>query len=118
MISAWANKTGIVLGQMRVDEKSNEIPAVPQLLDFIDVQNCTITSDAMSCQKKTVQKIREKNCDYAICLKGNQETIHEDVKFYFESAEKEPEFYSLDKTETCGKDHGRIENGSIFWRQK
>lgn len=60
MISAWANKTGIVLGQMRVDEKSNEIPAVPQLLDFIDVQNCTITSDAMSCQKKTVQKIREK----------------------------------------------------------
>ena len=49
MISAWANKTGIVLGQMRVDEKSNEIPAIPQLLDFIDVQNCTITSDAMSC---------------------------------------------------------------------
>ena len=114
MISAWANKAGIVLGQMRVDEKSNEIPAVPQLLDFIDVQNCTITSDAMSCQKKTVQKIREKNCDYAICLKGNQETIHEDVKFYFESAEKEPEFYSLDKTETCGKDHGRIETRQYF----
>lgn len=60
MISAWANKTGFVLGQMRVDEKSNEIPAVPQLLDLIDVQNCTITSDAMSCQKKTVQKNREK----------------------------------------------------------
>ena len=118
MISAWANKTGIVLGQMRVDEKSNEIPAVPQLLDFIDVQNCTITSDAMSCQKKTVQKIREKNCDYAICLKGNQETIHEDVKFYFESAEKEPEFYSLDKTETCEKDHGRIEKRQYFLETK
>lgn len=118
MISAWANKTGIVLGQMRVDEKSNEIPAVPQLLDFIDVQNCTITSDAMSCQKKTVQKIREKNCDYAICLKGNQETIHEDVKFYFEFAEKEPEFYSLDKTEICGKDHGRIEKRQYFLETK
>lgn len=118
MISAWANKTGIVLGQMRVDDKSNEIPAVPQLLDFIDVQNCTITSDTMSCQKKTVQKIREKNCYYAICLKGNQETIHEDVKFYFESAEKEPEFYSLDKAETCGKDHGRIEKRQYFLETK
>lgn len=114
MISEWANKTGIVLGQMRVDEKSNEIPAVPQLLDFIDVQNCTITSDAMSCQKKTVQKICEKNCDYAICLKGNQETIYDDVRFYFESAEKEPEFYSLDKTETYDKGHGRIEKRQYF----
>lgn len=114
MISAWANKTGIVLGQMRVDEKSNEIPAVPQLLDFIDVQNCTITSDAMSCQKKTVQKIREKNCDYAICLKGNQETIYDDVRIYFESAEKEPEFYSLDKAETYNKNHGRIEKRQYF----
>lgn len=118
MISAWANKTGIVLGQMRVDEKSNEIPAVPQLLDFIDVQNCTITSDAMSCQKKTVQKIREKNCDYAICLKGNQETIYDDVRFYFESAEKEPEFYALDKTETHDKGHGRIEKRQYFLETK
>ena len=118
MISAWANKTGIVLGRMRVDEKSNEIPAVPQLLDFIDVQNCTITSDAMSCQKKTVQKIREKNCDYAICLKGNQETIYDDVRFYFESAEKEPEFYALDKTETHDKGHGRIEKRQYFLETK
>lgn len=118
MISAWANKTGIVLGQMRVDEKSNEIPAVPQLLDFIDVQNCTITSDAMSCQKKTVQKIREKNCDYAICLKGNQETIYDDVRFYFESAEKEPEFYALDKIKTCDKGHGRIEKRQYFLETK
>lgn len=118
MISAWANKTGIVLGQMRVDEKSNEIPAVPQLLDFIDVQNCTITSDAMSCQKKTVQKIREKNCDYAICLKRNQETIYDDVRFYFESAEKEPEFYALDKIKTYDKGHGRIEKRQYFLETK
>lgn len=54
MVSAWANKAGIVLGQLRVDDKSNEIPAVPELLDLIDVSGCTITSDAMSCQKKTV----------------------------------------------------------------
>ena len=114
MVSAWANKTGIVLGQQRVDEKSNEIPAVPQLLDLIDVQNCTITSDAMSCQKKTVQKIREKNCNYVICLKGNQETLHDDVKLYFETAEKEPEFYPLSKTSTLDKGHGRIEKREYF----
>lgn len=114
MVSAWANKTGIVLGQQRVDEKSNEIPTVPQLLDLIDVQNCTITSDAMSCQKKTVQKIREKNCNYVICLKGNQETLHDNVKLYFETAEKEPGFYPLSKTSTLDKGHGRIEKREYF----
>lgn len=114
MISAWANKTGIVLGQQRVDGKSNEIPAVPQLLDLIDVQNCTITSDAMSCQKKTVQKIREKNCNYVICLKGNQETLHDDVKLYFETAEKEQAFYQLSKISTLDKGHGRIEKREYF----
>lgn len=114
MISAWASNTGIVLGQQRVDEKSNEIPAVPQLLDIIDVDGCTITSDAMSCQKKTVQKIREKNCNYVICLKGNQETLHEDVKLYFETAEKEPQFYPLTRVATLDKGHGRIEKREYY----
>lgn len=68
MISACANKAGIVLGQLRVDEKSNEIPAVPELLDLIEVENCVFTSDAMSCQKKTAEKIISKHCDYVICL--------------------------------------------------
>lgn len=114
MISAWASNTGIVLGQQRVDEKSNEIPAVPQLLDMIDVQDCIITSDAMSCQKKTVQKICEKNCNYVICLKGNQETLHEDVKLYFETAVKEPKLFPLCNTSTLEKDHGRIEKREYF----
>ena len=61
--------------QLRVGEKSNEIPAVPKLLDCIDVKNCVITSDAVSCQKKTVRKIIEYECDYVIYLKGNQETL-------------------------------------------
>ena len=98
MVSAWASGAGVVLGQIRVNEKSNEIPAVPELLDCIDVKNCIITSDAMSCQKKTVKKIKEHQCDYVICLKGNQETLHEDVKLYFETAQKEPKFYPLSKT--------------------
>ncbi|MDE5557366.1 MAG: ISAs1 family transposase [Ruminococcus sp.] len=114
MVSAWANKTGVVLGQKCVDEKSNEIPAVPQLLDLIDVQNCIITSDAMSCQKKTMKKIHEKNCSYVICLKGNQEILHDDVRLYFETAEKEPQFYLLSKASTIDKDHGRIEKRKYF----
>ena len=57
MISAWASESQVVLGQIKVNEKSNEIPAVPELLDCIDVKDCIITSDAMSCQKKTVKKI-------------------------------------------------------------
>ena len=115
----------MVLGQLRVDEKSNEIPAVPELLDCIDVKNCVITSDAMSCQKKTVRKITEHKCDYVICLKGNQETLHNDVKLYFETAQKEPNFYPLSKTKTLTKDHGRIEKRewfavqglSMIWKQ-
>ena len=91
MVSAWASNAGIVLGQTKVNEKSNEITALPELLDAIDVKNCIITSDAMSCQKKTVKKIKEHECDYVICLKGNQETFHDEVKLYFETALKEPQ---------------------------
>ena len=115
MVSAWAGKSGIVLGQQRVDEKSNEITAVPELLDLIDVKGCIITSDAMSCQKNTVKKICEKNCDYVICLKGNQETLHDDVKLYFETALADPQLYSFDKTKPeTEKGHGRIETRQYF----
>lgn len=110
MVSAWANKNGLVLGQLRVDDKSNEIPAVPKLLDLLDVKGCTITSDAMSCQKKTVRKIVDKQCDYVICLKGNQETFHEDVKLYF----NEPQMHKLSKFTTLEKSHGRIEKREYF----
>ena len=114
MVSAWASNAGIVLGQTKVNKKSNEITAVPELLDAIDVKNCIITSDAMSCQKKTVKKIKEHECDYVICLKGNQETFHDEVKLYFETALKEPQTYPLSKTKVLGKDHGRIEKREYF----
>lgn len=115
MVSAWANEAEVVLGQLRVDEKSNEIPAVPELLDLIDVTDCIITSDAMSCQKKTVEKIRKKSCDYVICLKGNQETLHEDVKLYFEAAFKEPWLYpKISYVKTEEKDHGRMEQREYY----
>lgn len=116
MVSAWAGKAGIVPGQQRVNEKSNEITAIPELLDLISVENCIITSDAMSCQKNTVKKICEKNCDYVICLKGNQETLHDDVQLYFEAVSAEPQLYSFVKTKpVTEKGHGRIERRQYFF---
>lgn len=115
MVSAWASETGIVLGQLRVDDKSNEITAVSKLLDLIEAENCIFTSDAMSCQKKTVEKIISKHCDYVICLKGNQETLHEDVKLYFEAALAEPKLYDFVKSKPkTEKGHGRIETRQYF----
>lgn len=114
MVSAWSNTAQMVLGQLRVNEKSNEITAVPELLDLLELNGCIITSDAMSCQKKTVEKIVSKDCDYVICLKGNQETLHEDVKFYFEYALKEPSFFPLTTTRNKNKDHGRIEKRCYY----
>ena len=87
-----------------MEEKSNEITAVPEFLDLIDVENCIITSDAMSCQKK-----------YVICLKGNQETLHDDVRLYFETALANPQLYSFVKTKPkTEKAHGRIETRQYF----
>lgn len=109
MVSAWANKQRLVLGQIKTEEKSNEITAVPRLLDMLDVKGCVITADAMSCQKAIVQKITEKRADYVLGLKGNQDTIHEDVKLYFDSFCEE-----MSQTTTREKGHGRIETRTYF----
>ncbi len=114
MVSAWANQTQVVLGQIKVDEKNNEIPAVPELLGMIDVEGCVITSDAMSCQKETVKKIIEKKCEYLIRLKGNQGKLHDEVKLYFETAQGDRKNYQLKERKMKGKDHGRIERREYF----
>ena len=82
VISAFVAENQITLGELTVEEKSNEITAVPELLDLIDVENAIITADAMSCQKKITEKITEKKADYVIGLKGNQPTLLEDVQLY------------------------------------
>lgn len=76
MVSAWASEAKLVLGQMAIDEKSNEITAVPELLDLLDIKGCVITADAMSCQTAIVQKVIEKQADYVIQLKDNQPAMH------------------------------------------
>jgi predicted transposase YbfD/YdcC len=79
MISAWAVESGVVLGQMAVDRESNEITALPILIETIDVEGCDITADAIHCQKETVKTITEHKAHYTIAVKANQEHLYTDI---------------------------------------
>ena len=110
MVSAWATSNRLVLGQVKVDEKSNEIKAIPELLERLDLQGCLVTIDAMGCQVDIADCVVEKEGDYLFSLKGNQSNLHEDVVLLFDDLE-ESEFsaYDYDYAKTVDKDHGRIE---------
>lgn len=84
VISAWAKENGLILGQVTTDAKSNEITAIPMLLEIIDLQDAIVTIDAMGTQKTIAKEIIDRKGDYVLALKGNQGTLHEDVKYYFE----------------------------------
>ena len=88
IVSAWCDSMGYCLGQVAVEEKSNEITAIPALLDRINVKGQIITIDAMGTQTAIAEKIRSKRADYVLALKGNQSTLHNDVREYFEDAER------------------------------
>ncbi len=92
-----------------MDEKSNEITAVPALLDLIDVEKSIVTADAMSCQKEITQKIGDKKADYVISLKENQETLYNDTELYFHTFKQE-----VPSCETLEKDHGRLERRTYY----
>ncbi len=110
MVSAWANKAGLTLGQVKVDEKSNEITAIPELLELLELQGCIVTIDAMGTQKAIAQSICEKEADYVLALKGNQGTLNDDIDLYFQDAvEQEFSIALFDYHKTVDKDHGRIE---------
>lgn len=109
MVSAWASENSLVLGQLKVDDKSNEITAIPQLLDLLEIEGCIVTIDAMGCQKKIARKIVvEKGADYVLALKGNQGNLSEDVQELFEQAEKTG-LEGAGHHQTEEKGHGRIE---------
>jgi predicted transposase YbfD/YdcC len=108
MVSAWASENRLVLGQSQVDAKSNEIPAVPELLDMLEIAGCIVTSDALNCQKKTVQKVIEKEADYVLEVKDNQGGLHTAIQDLFEYA-AEQAFVDCDYHKTVNKGHGRIE---------
>jgi predicted transposase YbfD/YdcC len=108
MISAWAVDTGIVLGQMAVEADSNEITALPILIETIDVEGCDITADAFHCQKETVETIIDRKARYTIAVKGNQRHLYEDIVATFAKL-REQTNASLSTYTTCEKSHGRIE---------
>jgi predicted transposase YbfD/YdcC len=87
MVSAWACHSSLVLGQLKTEEKSNEITAIPKLLDLLEIKGCVVSIDAMGCQKKIAEKIVEKQADWVFSLKGNQSTFHQDVIAWFESVD-------------------------------
>ena len=103
MVSACESESGISLGQIKVDEKSNEITAVPKLLDMLDVKGCTITMDAMGCQKSIAEKIVEKKAHYLLAVKENQHGLLEGIKETEQLCNPSCKHYDLD----C--DHGRVE---------
>jgi len=106
LVSAFASELGITLGQLKTPEKSNEITAIPKLLNLLDLTGSTVTIDAMGCQTKIVEKVLEKEANYIIGLKGNQESLNNDVRTYFNNKPTKIIFHTA---EDVDKGHGRIE---------
>jgi predicted transposase YbfD/YdcC len=116
LVSAWASDQGLVLGQREVDGKSNEITAVPELLDTLHLDGCIVTLDAMGCQKDIAAKIRDRDADYLLVLKANHEHAFEAVREHFErtcfgrGATARPVFDAFDES------HGRLVRRRVFVR--
>ncbi len=110
MVSAFAARQRLVLGQVKVAEKSNEIVAIPKLLDLMAIEGAIVTIDAMGCQRDIAQKVIDKKADYVLALKGNQGTLRDDVDLF--CAEQKANGFAdaeISRAETVDGDHGRIE---------
>ncbi|MDR1011115.1 MAG: ISAs1 family transposase [Opitutaceae bacterium] len=108
MVSAWASANNMVLGQVKVDDKSNEITAIPKLLEVLELNGCIVTIDAMGCQADIARKIVQKGADYILAVKGNQPRLEEDIKTVVN--ETKPSSQS----EHTERGHGRVEKRSCF----
>lgn len=126
VVSAWAESNNLVLGQWKVSAKTNEITAVPELLRVLELSGCIVTLDAMGCQKKIAQEIIEADAQYVLALKGNQETVHQEVKSFLDATIAEKEAVraagvpipkaaaALAQVQTVEKDHGRLETRCYY----
>lgn len=115
IVSAWAAAHNITLAQVKVEEKSNEITAVPLLLDMIAIKGAVVTADAMSCQKSIAAQIIAGGADYVLALKGNQSSTHDEIKNYFYQAlDIDFEGVEHDCFATVEKGHGRIESRTVY----
>jgi predicted transposase YbfD/YdcC len=110
LVSAWASENHLILGQVAVDGKSNEITAIPQLLELLTVHGAVVTIDAMGCQKEIAAKIRERRCHYVLAVKDNQPNLLQDIQESFERAH-DRDFAGIahDRYETTSRGHGRDE---------
>lgn len=125
MVSAWSSGQRLVLGQRQVDKKSNEITAIPALLDLLALEGAIVTIDAMGCQHKIAAKIRAKKADYLFGLKGNQGRLRDDVELFLKE-QRVRDFADTTVTyhETVEKEHGRIETrrvwacGDVAWLRR
>ena len=116
MVSAWVNEKNLTLGQLATEERSNEIPTIPLLLDTIDIRGDTVTIDAMGCQSEIAQKIRSKKADYVLAVKENQPILYEEIKEYFVYLDEGKGVRELPEDiweSDLEKDHGRIERRRI-----
>ena len=115
MVSAWASDNDLVLAQLKTDEKSNEITAIPNLLDMLSLQGAVVTIDSMGCQKKIANKVVEKKADYVLALKDNQPKLNASVQAYFREAMSAGfERTRFDYFEETGKGHGRSETRRVW----
>ena len=105
MVSAWCNTNNMVLGQVKTDDKSNEITAIPELLKLLNIKGCTVTIDAMGCQKDIADKIIEMEGDYVLAVKGNQGNLLDDIDEAFKETAKS----RLQSSSSLEIGHGRIE---------
>ncbi len=109
MVNAYVHENHTVFGQIKVDDKSNEITAIPQLLEMLELKESTVTIDAMGCQKDIAQKIIDKQGDYVLALKGNQSSLLDDVQLFMDDLIAQGGGDNHDYYEGTEKGHGRIE---------
>jgi predicted transposase YbfD/YdcC len=111
MVSAFAARQRLVLGQIKVAEKSNEIVAIPKLLEMLAIEGAIVTIDAMGCQREIAQKVVETKADYVLALKGNLGLLREDVElFVAEQKAAGCKHTTISTDQTVGGNHGRIGN--------
>lgn len=109
LVSAWSHQAKLVLGQVACEEKSNEITAIPELLDLLDLPGATVTIDAMGCQKAIAQKLHENKADYVLALKENHETLHTQAVLLMSESEDEDSLLKVKTHRTDERGHGREE---------
>lgn len=125
LVSAWCRENQLVLGQLATEEKSNEITAIPRLLELLDLKDATVSIDAMGCQKQIAQKILDGGGHYLLAVKDNHKSLHEDVRFYLDEAIAQ-NFAGIEHVaaQTTDGDHGRLEqrrlwaSGEVNWLRR